>query len=76
MKSPCVGICEYAEVTKDNVEKICKGCARTAEEIEEWFHASASRKEEILKSSRERKFEEEYKKDLTVTIRTAKILNS
>jgi predicted Fe-S protein YdhL (DUF1289 family) len=74
IKSPCIGVCEYAENTERDLERTCKGCSRTAEEIEEWFVASDERRKEILKSCQQRKREEEYKKELTVVNRTAKML--
>jgi predicted Fe-S protein YdhL (DUF1289 family) len=72
--SPCIGVCEYEEVADGDVEKTCKGCSRTAEEIEEWFFATENRRKEILKKCQQRKREEEYKKELTVVNRTAKML--
>jgi predicted Fe-S protein YdhL (DUF1289 family) len=74
IKSPCVGICEYTEVTKDDIERFCRDCKRTAEEIEEWYYATEDRRKQILKSCQQRKREEEYKKELTVVNRTAKML--
>ena len=72
--SPCIGVCEYEEVADGDVEKTCKGCSRTAEEIEEWHLATEDRRKEILKSCQQRKRQEEYKKDLTVLLRTTRIL--
>jgi predicted Fe-S protein YdhL (DUF1289 family) len=72
--SPCIGVCEYAKITEKDVERICRGCFRTAEEIEEWYHASGNRKEEIRKESRKRQTEWEIKKYLTILQRTCKIL--
>ena len=47
VESPCIGICK--------LEKgVCKGCFRTAKEIENWFYANDELKLEILKESKER----------------------
>jgi predicted Fe-S protein YdhL (DUF1289 family) len=48
IKSPCVGICEYGEINL--FQRICRGCYRTAEEIEEWIYASEEKKKDIMKS--------------------------
>jgi len=53
-ESPCIGICEYAEVTKEDVERVCRGCGRTAEEITEWYHATEERRKEIVQAAKER----------------------
>jgi len=53
-ESPCIGICEYAEVTKKDVERLCRGCGRTAEEITEWYHATEERRKEIVQAAKER----------------------
>ena len=54
IESPCVNVCEYAEVTKEDIERICRGCGRTAEEITEWYFANSDRRKEIVKSAKER----------------------
>ena len=76
IKSPCLGVCEYAEITERDLERTCKGCSRTAEEIEEWFLATDERRKEILKKCQQRRLEQEYKKDLTLLKRIFKINNS
>ncbi len=48
-ESPCVSICALDD--KD----ICMGCYRSAEEITDWFMASAEEKRRILKRSQERR---------------------
>lgn len=50
--SPCIGVCAYA---KEDEERICRGCSRTAEEITEWITASSERKREIKNCSEIRK---------------------
>ena len=55
IRSPCVEICEYTEVTKDDIERFCRGCKRTAEEIEEWYHAGEDRRKEIVSACEKRK---------------------
>jgi predicted Fe-S protein YdhL (DUF1289 family) len=72
-KSPCIGVCEYAPLQEDDIERICRGCGRTAEEIEEWIRASEDRRKEIVKAGKKRKADEEYKKDLKVLLRISKI---
>ena len=52
--SPCIGLCEYAEYTKDDIERVCEGCGRTEEEITEWFYSNEERRKEIIESARER----------------------
>lgn len=47
--SICIKVCEYEETGK-----YCKGCNRSAEEIEEWFYASQDRKKEIARAARAR----------------------
>jgi predicted Fe-S protein YdhL (DUF1289 family) len=59
IKSPCIGVCEYVKNTQENIERICRGCGRTAEEIEEWFFATERRKEEICRESEKRKDDQE-----------------
>jgi uncharacterized protein len=46
--SPCVSICALDD--KD----ICVGCYRSAEEITDWFMASAEEKREIIVRARQR----------------------
>jgi predicted Fe-S protein YdhL (DUF1289 family) len=75
IKSPCIGVCEYAKITEGELERTCKGCSRTAEEIEEWFLATEERRKQIIKASAARKLEEEYKKDLTSLKRIFKIVS-
>ena len=47
--SICRKLCEYEETGR-----YCKGCNRTAQEIEEWFYATKERKIEIAKVARAR----------------------
>jgi len=47
--SICTKVCEY-----EDTKRICRGCGRTAEEIEEWFYANKERKIEIAKVARKR----------------------
>jgi len=47
-KSPCVSICVLDE------QDICQGCYRSAEEITDWFMASAEEKRAMLARARER----------------------
>lgn len=56
--SICRKVCEYEEdrpgsYTSDE-EKTCRGCGRTASEIEEYFYATKERKVEIAKAARAR----------------------
>jgi predicted Fe-S protein YdhL (DUF1289 family) len=55
VRSPCTGVCTYAETTKEDIERICRGCGRTAEEIEDWYTATDTRKNEIIKAAEARK---------------------
>lgn len=48
-KSICRKVCEY-----EDEKRVCKGCGRTASEIEEWFYATRERKVEIAKAARKR----------------------
>lgn len=48
-ESICRKVCEY-----EDDQRICRGCGRTAEEIEEWFYATKERKIEIAKAARAR----------------------
>ena len=47
-QSPCISVCALDE--KD----ICTGCYRSAEEITDWFMATAEQKRAILRRARER----------------------
>jgi uncharacterized protein len=47
-RSPCIAVCVL------NSEDICLGCYRSAEEITDWFMASAEEKRRILGRARER----------------------
>lgn len=56
-KTPCVEICEYENTEKD-VERVCGGCGRTAEEITEWSTATRERKRQIVKAAKARRTKE------------------
>lgn len=43
VQSPCTNVCVI-----DPVTRLCRGCARTLDEIAEWGMASEARKEKIL----------------------------
>ena len=47
-KSPCISICVLDE------QDICQGCYRSAEEITDWFMASAQEQRAILDRAKER----------------------
>ncbi len=47
-KSPCISICVLDE------QDTCQGCYRSAEEITDWFMASAQEKRAILDRAKER----------------------
>lgn len=47
VESPCIGICKLEN-------GVCKGCFRTAKEIELWFRADDQLKLKILKESEKR----------------------
>jgi predicted Fe-S protein YdhL (DUF1289 family) len=47
-QSPCISVC----LLDDN--DICTGCFRSADEITDWFMASAEQKREVLRRARER----------------------
>lgn len=47
-KSPCISICVLDE------QDICQGCFRSAEEITDWFMASADEKRDVLQRCRQR----------------------
>ena len=47
-KSPCVSICVLDE------QDICQGCYRSADEITDWFMASADDKRAMLARAKER----------------------
>jgi len=76
IKSPCIGVCEYEKVADRDTERTCKGCSRTAEEIEEWFLASEERRKEIIINCEKRKQHKELEKEIEVTKRIVKNLNS
>lgn len=76
VKSPCIGVCEYAEITEGELERTCKGCSRTAEEIEEWFLATEERRDEIVNNCKKRKLDEEYKKEVKSLTRIFKVVNN
>lgn len=48
-QSPCISICVLDE------EDICQGCYRSADEITDWFMASAEQKRAILRGAQERR---------------------
>lgn len=54
--SICRKVCEYdSERTyREDEEKTCRGCGRTASEITEWLYATKERKFEIAKAARAR----------------------
>ena len=47
-RSPCISVCVLDE------QNICTGCFRSAEEITDWFMATAEQKREVLRRARER----------------------
>ena len=47
-QSPCISVCLL------DGNDICTGCFRSAEEITDWFVASAEQKREMLRRARER----------------------
>ena len=47
-QSPCISVCVLDE------NDICAGCYRSADEITDWFMASAEQKRETLVRARER----------------------
>ncbi len=47
-KSPCISVCVL------NTDDVCLGCYRTAEEITDWFMASAEEKRAIIERARKR----------------------
>lgn len=47
-KSPCISVCVL------NAEDVCLGCYRSAEEITDWFMASAEDKRAIVERARQR----------------------
>ena len=47
-QSPCISVCVLDE------NDICAGCYRSADEITDWFMASAEQKREMLARARER----------------------
>lgn len=48
-QSPCISVCVLDD------ENICTGCFRSAEEIADWFMASAEQKREMLRLARKRR---------------------
>lgn len=48
--SPCTGTC-----TLDPVSALCRGCARTIDEIMAWPAASAAKKQAMLRAVAERR---------------------
>jgi predicted Fe-S protein YdhL (DUF1289 family) len=52
--SPCVGVCIYVDLVKEDIERICKGCHRTEEEITEWYFADQKRRQEIVDDAKKR----------------------
>ena len=48
-QSPCISVCLLDD--KD----ICTGCFRSADEITDWFMATADQKREMLRRARERR---------------------
>lgn len=56
--SICRKVCEYEEDSPgtytSNEAKTCRGCGRTASEIEEWFYATKERKVAIAQAARKR----------------------
>lgn len=46
--SPCISVCVL------NAEDICMGCYRSADEVTDWFIASAEEKTRILQRSQKR----------------------
>ncbi|MFT7286665.1 MAG: putative Fe-S protein YdhL (DUF1289 family) [Halieaceae bacterium] len=49
--SPCISVCALRE------DGLCLGCYRSAEEITDWFMASAGEKRVILARARQRREE-------------------
>ncbi len=47
-RSPCISVCVLDE------HDICLGCFRTADEITDWYMASADEKREVLRRAYER----------------------
>lgn len=47
-QSPCISVCVLDE------NDICAGCYRSADEITDWFMASAEQKREMLARAKER----------------------
>ena len=48
-QSPCISVCLLDEAN------ICVGCFRSADEITDWFMASAEQKREILRRTQQRR---------------------
>lgn len=49
INSICRKVCGY-----EDEQRTCRGCGRTAEEIEEWLYAGKERKIEIAKAAKAR----------------------
>lgn len=49
LASPCISVCLL------NENDVCLGCYRSAEEITDWFMASAQQKQDILDRARDRR---------------------
>lgn len=48
-QSPCISICVLDD------DDICQGCFRSAQEITDWFMASADEKRAVLERAKERR---------------------
>ena len=48
-QSPCISVCLLDK------SDICTGCFRSADEITDWFMASAEQKRDVLQRARERR---------------------
>lgn len=48
-QSPCISVCVLDE------NDICMGCFRSAEEVTDWFMASAEEKQAILERAEQRR---------------------
>ncbi|HUR40835.1 MAG TPA: DUF1289 domain-containing protein [Verrucomicrobiae bacterium] len=54
--SPCTGVCRLS------LGGVCRGCARTLEEIAEWPAASDTRKRAIVEQARQRRHDKQKSK--------------
>jgi predicted Fe-S protein YdhL (DUF1289 family) len=52
--SPCIGVCQYGS-KEENLEGICRGCGRTAEEISNWIEETETGKRKIIQKAKMRK---------------------